>query len=192
MEDDDGRRRRLSRRRLSSCSHGNVGTRPIRRSYGLLDNNFFALAAANGWLPPNDLPTRIPILSHPAHRDARACTGAGAHDPDADPAAADVIVAARSSMFFSPTTRRSPPSPLLLPSATATSSPSPATSPAPEPQLSPRTPARRASPLPVPAELRAQAVECRTTLAAQLAAKVDAGRLTGADLFFLAFKASRY
>ena len=65
---DDGRRRRLSRRRLSSCSHGNVGTRPIRRSYGLLDNNFFALAAANGWLPPNDLPTRIPILSHPAHR----------------------------------------------------------------------------------------------------------------------------
>ena len=31
-----------------------------------------------------------------------------------------------------------------------------------------------------------------TNLAAHLAAKVDAGRLTGADLFFLAFKASRY
>ena len=83
---DDGRRRRLSRRRLSSCSHGNVGTRPISRSYGLLDDNVFSLAAANGWLPPSDLPTRIPFLSHPAHWDACTHAGAGAHDPDADPA----------------------------------------------------------------------------------------------------------
>ena len=89
MEDDDGRRRRLSRRRLSSCSHGNVGTRPISRSYGLLDDNVFSLAAANGWLPPSDLPTRIPFLSHPAHWDACTHAGAGAHDPDADPAATD-------------------------------------------------------------------------------------------------------
>ena len=58
----------------------------------------------------------------------------------------------------------------------STSSPSPPTSPAPEPQLSPRTPARRASPALVAAELCAQAVECRTTVAAHLAAKVDAGR----------------
>ena len=69
---DDGRRRRLSRRRLSSCSHGNVGTRPIRRSYGLLDDNVFSLAAANGWLPPavhkrksSTLRQREPVFSYP-------------------------------------------------------------------------------------------------------------------------------
>ena len=88
---------------------------------------------------------------------------------------------------MSPTTRRSPPSPVMLPS---TSLPSPPTLPAPEPQLSPRTPARRASPALVAAELCAQAVECRTTVAAHLTAKADEGRLTGADLFFLALKAS--
>ena len=91
---------------------------------------------------------------------------------------------------MSPTTRRSPPSPVMLPPTPLTSSPSPPTSPAPEPQLSPRTPARRASPALVAAELCAQAVECRTTVAAHLTAKADEGRLTGADLFFLALKAS--
>ena len=135
MEDDDGRRRRLSRRRLSSCSHGNVGTRPISRSYGLLDDNVFSLAAANGWLPPSDLPTRIPFLSHPAHWDARAQVQAHMTlmpiplrpTPRSTP---------RSRNPPSPTMHCLPPPPLLLPPTPPNSSPSPRPGPrraAPQP-----------------------------------------------------------
>ena len=189
---DDGRRRRLSRRRLSSCSHGNVGTRPISRSYGLLDDNVFSLAAANGWLPPSDLPTRIPFLSHPAHWDARVQVQAHMTlmpiplrpTPRSTP---------RSRNPPSPTMHCLPPPPLLLPPTPPNSSPSPRPGPrraAPQPA---HAPGRDAS-LALVAELRAHAAECRVPhhLAVKVDTGRDTGRITGAVLFFIAFKASRY
>ena len=125
----------------------------------------------------------------------RARTGAGAHDPHADPATADVTIATIQHVL------------LADDAALATFALAAATGDADIIITIAGDVARAratAEPTHAGAACVAGARGGRAARAgrraphqpggqlAQLAAKVDAGRLTGADLFFLAFKASRY
>ena len=123
----------------------------------------------------------------------RARAGAGAHDPDADPAATDAT-------FDTAIAESAVADDALLATAAAAAATDTAelitiatTWPAPSRTSAPHAPGRDAS-LALVAELRAHAAECRVPhhLAVKVDTGRDTGRITGAVLFFIAFKASRY